>query len=236
MVRAALVVGCVSSLGCGDAASDTASSGATESASTLDDDASSGPSSASSTATGTTSMTASATGTAGETSVSAGPSTTSTDPTTTEGSTGTEGSADRGEGSETEGDGVVYSARVIIGGLDRVEVRKADYNEDLCVWLRLVWPAGGGAAYPGVTTPTGWAVESISINDVAAACEEDNPTMFGAEAAIDASGTVPFGRLGQLHFPCTLDVDVEAQFSANLPGIPTHVEMTASAIVVDGGC
>lgn len=246
LIRAGfVVVSLVGPAGCVDAEGDEAdggeaSVGATETAATASDDdpdpsASSDPSSASSSATITASTTDSTSTTADETSDTTGVSTASTDVTaTTDGST-SEGSADRGEGPETGGDGVVYSARAIIGALDRVEIRKADYDNDLCMWVRIVWPSQVGS-YPGVTTPTDWTVEQISINDVATACEQDNPGMFGAEAATGASGAITFGRLGQFNYPCTIDVDVDAQFAGNLPDIPAQVSMTATEVPVDGAC
>lgn len=149
-------------------------------------------------------------------------------------STGT--ASDGGDGPTTGGQGAMYSARALFGGLDRVEIRKADHDNDRCMWLRIVRPAQAGQL-PGVTTPMDWAVEQISINDVATSCDAENPGMFGAEQATGATGSVSFGgELGQADYPCEVDVDVEAQFAGMLPGIPPSDTMNATGIEVDGAC
>lgn len=129
---------------------------------------------------------------------------------------------------------VVYSAIPLPGGLDRIRIHKADLDADRCTWIMLVYPGFAGP-YPGVTVPAEWSVESITINDVAAACASDNPGMFGGEAAIDASGTVTFGMPGAGGlYPCTVDIDASFDFQGLLPGIPPMDDMVATDIPVTG--
>ncbi len=148
-------------------------------------------------------------------------------------SDGSSGVVDDGTTAATN---VLYTAVAIPGGLDRLQIRKADMDQNRCLWVTLVWPGeGGGGAFPGVTTPAEWGVDNIGGNDDAAACAADVPSMFGGEAADDASGTVTFGRLGGAgHYPCTVDIDVDLQFPGLLVG--TEETMFATGLVVEGAC
>jgi len=167
----------------------------------------------------------------------------------TSGSTGSTGSEDTGDTSDsgdTDGSGdsdgsestgspgnVVYTAIALPGGLDRIRIHKADLDNDRCTWAVLVSPAKF-SRFP-ITTPAGWAIESASINDVAAACDADTPGMFGAEAATMGVGSVAFGPLGVSGiYPCTVDVDVDLTFAGVLPGIPPNDVMDATNIAVTG--
>jgi hypothetical protein len=158
----------------------------------------------------------------------------------TEGSTGTStdtstGSTEGSTGTSTGGQGnVVYSAVAVPGGLDRIRINKANLDDDRCTWVILVAPSIPGM-YPGMTIPAGWSVESISINDVAAACGSDNPAMFGSEPATDANGTIGFGMLGGTGiYPCTVDIDATFDFAGILPGIPPTDDMIATDVPVTG--
>jgi hypothetical protein len=164
---------------------------------------------------------------------SAGPTTSNATSDSTGGPTGPTGGADSDSGSDDTGspDGAVYSAVALPGGLDRIRVFRRDDTADQCMWMMLVAPGIAGM-YP-VDTPDGWAVESISISDSAAACESVDPGMFGAEAATAAAGTVGFAMVGMV-YPCGIDVDVTADFAGLLPGIPAQVTMLASGIPVTG--
>ena len=157
-----------------------------------------------------------------------GESTGSTDGESTGSTDGTTGAAAN----------IDYTAIAIPGGLDRVRINKTNLDEDRCTWMVLVSPAIPGQ-YPGVAVPAGWSVESISISDVAAACSSDNPAMFGSEPALDANGTVTYGALGGMGlYPCTVDVDLTADFQGLLPGVPPMDDMVATSIPVlgVGGC
>lgn len=140
-----------------------------------------------------------------------------------------------GTGTSTGGQGnVVYSAIAIPGGLDRIRINKADLDNDRCTWVILVAPALPGS-YPGLAVPAGWSVESVSINDVAVACNSDNPAMFGSEPALDANGTITFGMLGGGGiYPCMVDIDALFDFQGVLPMIPPMDDMLAVDIPVMG--
>ncbi|MCA9708368.1 MAG: hypothetical protein KDK70_21140 [Myxococcales bacterium] len=161
----------------------------------------------------------------------------------TEGSGTTQGTDDTsgsGEGSTTEGssttgdENVVYAAVALPGGLDRIRITKANLGADRCTWLVLVAPPIG-SPYPSVVGPAGWSVESIQINDVAVACDSDDPAMFGSEPALDGMGTIGFGMLGGTGiYPCTVDVDAVFDFQGVLPGIPPMDDMVAADVPVTG--
>ena len=141
-----------------------------------------------------------------------------TDGTTDTGSTGAQGTA-------------LYTAIALPGGLDRIRIFKHDLEADRCTWLVLVAPSLPDQF--AVTTPDGWSVESISISDVGAACNADDPGMFGAEAASSASGEITFGMLGAV-YPCQIGIDVTADFAGMLPGIPGQDALLAADVPVAG--
>ncbi len=139
------------------------------------------------------------------------------------------------QGTTTDDPGnVVYSALALPGGLDRIRIHKADLDEDRCTWVVLVAPELPNM-FPNVTVPAGWSVESVTINDVAAACSADSPSMFGGEGAVGGNGTVTFGMVGGSGFyPCTIDIDAVFDFAGMLPGIPMMDAMVAAAVPVAG--
>jgi hypothetical protein len=149
---------------------------------------------------------------------------------------GVDGSSDGsdGESGSTTGttDDAEYRAVAIPGGLDRIRISKRHTSEDLCAWIVLVFPAGAPGAFD-VATPEDWAVEGVAISDSARACDSDNPDMFGAEAATDASGAIEFGEPGVV-YPCLVTVDVEAAFAGMLPGVPPTDTFAATDIPVEG--
>lgn len=157
---------------------------------------------------------------------------------TSQGSDTSEGGSDTASSSEgTESTGaqgnVVYTAEAVIGALDRIRVFKEDLDADRCTWITLVSPAI--AEQYEVTTPEGWAVESIQASDVGDACGSESPAMFGAEVATSAEGTVELGAAGPSGvYPCDVTVDVTASFAGILPGVPPVDVLDASAIPVDG--
>lgn len=157
--------------------------------------------------------------------------TSSTGGADTTGLAGTDTSAastDTSTGSTTGGSPISYSAVAIIGGLDRVRIAKADHDADLCTLLSLVSPASMGPLT--ITTPEGWSVEFASISAGAAACGGQEPPQ--GVIATAGTGTVGFGELG-VAFPCSIDVDVQLEFPADMQ-VPTDDAMSAVAIAVDG--
>ncbi len=128
----------------------------------------------------------------------------------------------------------VYSAMAMPGALDRIRINKANLDDNRCTWIVLAAPPGP-SFFPGITVPVGWSVESVFINDIAAACDSDNPVMFGSELAIDANGAVMFGMIGGTGiYPCTIDIDAVFDFQGILPGIPAMDAMVASDVPVMG--
>ncbi len=152
-----------------------------------------------------------------------------------DGSTSSGSAGSSSSGSTTDGQAnVEYSAIALPGGLDRIRIHKANLDADTCTWLVLVAPAMPGSD-PGLEVPAGWSVETVAINDVAAACASGNPAMFGAEAALEAVGSVEFGKLGGTDiYPCTVDIDATFDFQGLTPGIPPTDTMSSSEIAVTG--
>lgn len=160
----------------------------------------------------------------------------SSNPSTSSSGSSSEGGLDTSTGSTTTGgrSNEVYSAIALPGGLDRIRIHKANLDDDTCTWVVLVAPAIPGM-YPALVVTEGWAVESVAINDAAKSCDTDTPAMFGAEAALDATGTVEFGALGGTGiYPCAIDIEAMLDFQGLLPSIPTTDIMSATKIPVTG--
>ena len=230
ILAAGLLAGCADRSAADEGGSSNDDGSTTEATASMASESTNGSSTASPSTSGsaedTTSPTSGSTSAGGE---SSGDSTTSPDSTDS-----TSTASDRGEGPDTDGDGAIYTARAIIGGLDRIEVRRQDPNADTCMWLRLVHPHVGGDY--SVTTPMSWSVEQIAINDVAISCTAENPSMFGAEGATGATGLVTFGMVGPSGFPCEIDLDIEAEFNGFLPNIPPVASMAVSNLPVTDAC
>jgi len=214
---------------------------ADDSSPTASGEASSGTTAATSSEGGTSSGPAgSDTTTAAQTSTTQGPDGTSSTGSTSsdDGSSSESGASSSSDGSSSssgtttgEQGNVVYTAVAIPGGLDRIRIHKANLDTDTCTWMVLVAPSAV-SAYPAVATPEGWSLEEVGINDVAATCSVNNPAMFGAEAAIDAEGTVEFGELGGSGlYPCSLDVDTSLEFQGLLQ-VPQMDTMVATDLAV----
>lgn len=179
----------------------------------------------------------SADGTAEATSLDAGSdASSSSDSDVTTAADGSGGSDTTAAESSSTGDpgNVEYSAQALIGALDRILVFREDLDEDRCTWIILVSPGFAGP-YDDVSTPKGWSVQSIQANDVGEACGSPSPSMFGAETATAAEGTIELGAVGPSGvYPCDVTVDVTAMFDGLLPNVPPSDLLEAVAIPVTG--
>jgi hypothetical protein len=169
-----------------------------------------------------------------------------------DGGTGSGGASDTGDSGTTSGDdgttsggtgttsgqgNLEYAARAMPGGLDRIFIRKADYDEDLCGHLALVWPSEPPGPFPDVTTPTQWAVEIAAVFQGTTDCLDLQATPPGAsEYADTVSGYVDFEFNNPGFYPCSLDLDVTMTFApvAPQPWIPDALTMAALDLAVEG--
>lgn len=170
---------------------------------------------------------------------------TTTDATTTESSTDPDGSSteastepesssssDGSSSSDTGDDGAIYRAVALIGGLNRVRIFKRNDADDLCTFVSLVDPSFGAFGSIDVTQP--WGVEYAGITDSAAACDSDNPLMFGSDEATDGDGAIDLADVGMGGVPCTVDIDVSLDFDGAVLQVPDSDTMTATDLPVQG--
>lgn len=129
-------------------------------------------------------------------------------------------------------DGARYTAQAWPGGLDHVEIFKADVARDLCVHLHLAYTNAepGTGRFPGMKVPPGWSVQSADKSRGARSCgfgERKGETT----AARDVSGSVSWPATSGRLFPCWLDVDATLAFPDG-----TTETMASYAVDVVGGC
>ncbi|MCB9701822.1 MAG: hypothetical protein H6711_08020 [Myxococcales bacterium] len=134
--------------------------------------------------------------------------------------------------STTGGGAVEYHAFVLIGGLDRVVVRKLDDDAGRCTELRLYSPVDV-AMWP-IMTPKLWQVEAASISDQVAPCLTNDP-LDTPVWATNGAGVVDWPPLDpNMIFPCEIDVDVTLDFDDPQPWVPAADAMQVMGLAVDG--
>lgn len=157
-----------------------------------------------------------------------GPDTTTSSSTTDPGTTDASSSTTDPGGSTGAPDPAQYAAQYFAGGLDRIFVRKADPDADLCTEVVFVWP---GNPSPGLTLPAMWGLQwSIVTSGVAGCLDFQKPLQNGVMAA-SVAGTAAWDAM---FCPKTLDVDVLATFPQGQPWVPAQVALQAAALPLQG--
>jgi hypothetical protein len=158
-----------------------------------------------------------------------GTSTGADDTSTGTGDTGTS-TGDTG----TTGDDAEYAAFYIAGGLDRILVRKANADADLCTSMVFVWP-GPDQDPPGwdVALPAMWGVQGGSIAQGVADCLVFMAPLPG-EFAVGGAGSAAWMTDPNLFCPETLDIDLTLEFAADMPWVPDQDTLQATAVPVQG--
>lgn len=124
-----------------------------------------------------------------------------------------------------------YSAQAWRGGLDHIDVFKADFATDTCVHFHLATPASSpGGQFSGIKTPSSWAVLNADRTPGASLCSREKRSN-SLEYATEGKGFVTWPPTGGKVFPCWLDVDVTLVFPDG-----TIEVMTRDAVNVIGGC
>lgn len=123
-----------------------------------------------------------------------------------------------------------YTALVRPGGLDHIEIFKADYANDRCIRLHLASPSTA-STLPNIDTPASWAVASAGRRNGAKDCSSGRGDGSGSQPR-DGKGSVtwPAPPAGKI-FPCTLSVNVGLVFDDGTTEIFTRENLT-----VIGGC
>lgn len=122
-----------------------------------------------------------------------------------------------------------YTALVRPGGLDHIEIFKADYAKDRCTRLHLASPSES-SLFVNIATPATWAVVSADRRDGAKDCGSNRSGAASAQAT-DGKGSVTWPSTGGKVFPCTLSVNVGLVFLDGTTEIFTRDDLR-----VIGGC
>lgn len=217
-------------LSCGDpgvpATTDSAAStgGAATTTGTTEQPTTGGSTTSATTDAGTGSTTAPGTTEPGTTGATEAGTTTMPDPSTS-GATETTG------GSSTGGqNGVAYAAFFVPGGLDRIVVRKADFDADLCTSVIFVSPMPN--IQPDLFIPDMWSFQSGEIAQGTADCLVFMGPLVGAVAAADISGSADWPAPGPC--PGPLDIDASLIFAPGPPWVPAQDPLAATDLPLQG--
>lgn len=187
-----------------------------------------------STTTSTTTATPTTTTTAPTTTTEPIDSTGSTtgEPTTGGTSTTTTATSNTSTGDTSTGEpvNIAHAGQFWAGGLDHLDVRKADFDADLCIRVGFARP--GGAPSPGLELPLDWWLQSAGISHGAAACfdfDAPQPDFIEAE---QVTGT---GAWDVRPFcPPTVDLDITLTFPQDQPQFPAEAIIFAAGIPIEG--
>lgn len=145
---------------------------------------------------------------------------------TTDASTGTTDETSTGGAPD-----VAFAAQFWAGGLDHLQVRMADLEDDFCVELRFARP--GDVSPPELTLPTDWWYQGATVSQGAADCLDFMAPMPQAVGAESIAGAVAWDD--QPFCPPVIDmIDVVVGFPPDQAWVPTEVTLTADVIPVDG--
>lgn len=122
-----------------------------------------------------------------------------------------------------------YAAFYLPGGLDRILVRKADTDADLCTSVLFVWP---GMPSPGLTLPPEWGLQWAQIHDGAADCLDPQAQLVNGVFGDPVTGSADWITMD--FCPQTLDIDVVVTFPPEQPWVPPKDTLKATALPVQG--
>jgi hypothetical protein len=124
---------------------------------------------------------------------------------------------------------VIYSADAWAGGLDHLDIFKADFAADTCTRIVLTSPnTTPGPSFAGITVPAGWTVTIASRGMGAQDCTPQ--TARASETASTGKGSITWFPVTGQSLPCKLDVHAVFLFE----GSTGTEELDADGVVVDG--
>lgn len=128
-----------------------------------------------------------------------------------------------------------YTAEIWMGGLDHLVIRKADFDQDICLEIFLDAPSMVQDPYL-VTAPQQFAASNAIAIQGAIHCEQDvgpSPLVY---QAVTAKGAVTWTVEPNMFYPCVLDVDVTLEFESSSSSLFPTQKMQSTGVKVDGGC
>jgi hypothetical protein len=166
------------------------------------------------------------------------PSTSTTDPGATTSTTSTTGPGTATEpdpGATTDGDtdepGFVEVAAIFVpGGLDRIVVRKADHDADLCTSVVFVWPMD--KPDPDFMLPLDWGFQNAEIAQGAADCLMFMGPLADAVAAQTSIGWGDWPA--QPVCPGMLDIEMAFVFPQMFPWVPPQTVIHGADLPIQG--
>jgi hypothetical protein len=124
-------------------------------------------------------------------------------------------------------DSQFYTAYVWAGGLDHLEIYKADYASNTCTSVSLTSPETSSGRL-GITAPAGWAVSHATRDKGASSCGP-NGSRSGS-AARTGKGVITWVEVPGQIYPCKLDVLAVLLFDGKQEAEP----LEANGIPVNG--
>lgn len=123
-----------------------------------------------------------------------------------------------------------YTAHAWAGGLDHLEIFKADFAANTCVHLRLAspQPPGSSGAFLGLKTPATWSVTGGDRTNDATTCKA-TAARPDAVPAIDGKGLITWDS-GTSVLPCSLSIHAALIFDKS----KVSEQLDADGIPVDG--
>jgi hypothetical protein len=148
-------------------------------------------------------------------------------------STTTGGGVGGAGGAGSEGP---WRADMWIGQVDHLSIRHHSIDADVCVLFTATAPSGAGNF--DITMPMPWGLDSITAWDDTSGCMDEQFTPVEPSAGADpaSSGSIDFSTTPMQLYPCTLDVDVIAQFDSPPLWLPPALALEGSMIEVAGAC
>ncbi len=123
---------------------------------------------------------------------------------------------------------VTYTAQALPGGLDHIEIFKADFVNDRCVHLHLASPTDT-TPFPDIVAPATWTVRSADRSSGASDCNFKSGRTPTSSAA--GKGEVTWLPTAQV-YPCALDLDV----TLVAPDGTVDTMTSKNVAVIGGGC
>jgi hypothetical protein len=106
-----------------------------------------------------------------------------------------------------------YTAYAWAGGLDHIDIFKADFTKDICVHMHLTSPGDTtpSGAFASIITPADWSVRIGDRSKGASNCKQQTPRKPSPATA--GKGTISWAPVASpQYFPCKLDVHAALLF------------------------
>ncbi|MFO0615097.1 MAG: hypothetical protein U0414_21075 [Polyangiaceae bacterium] len=133
-------------------------------------------------------------------------------------------------------DNAEYSAKLWLGGLDHLVIRKADFQRDVCFEVFLDAPQMIQDPY-FITAPQQFAASNAIAILGATNCYQDvapDPPIVQAEAG---KGAVDWKTEPMMYYPCEISlIDIELTFSGSSSWVMPIETLKATGVKVEGGC